>query len=190
MAARLMARQGFKIVCVIEYDGAVYNPNGLDIPKLLEHRRETGSITDFPDGENIDREQAMYLECDVLLPAARENVITSENAHKIRAKILCEGANGPTTAVADQILAEKKVFVIPDILANAGGVTVSYFEWVQNIQQFTWDEERITSELGRHVREAYATLARVARERKVSFRTAAYIVAIGRVGRATALRGV
>jgi glutamate dehydrogenase (NAD(P)+) len=190
MAARLMARQGFKIVCVIEYDGAVYNPNGLDIPKLLEHRRETGSITDFPDGENIDREQAMYLECDVLLPAARENVITSENAHKIRAKILCEGANGPTTAVADQILAEKKVFVIPDILANAGGVTVSYFEWVQDRQGFFWNEQLVIERLEEIMHASFDAVVSYAEKHGVNNRTAAYMVALDRVAYAIKLRGI
>ncbi|MEO7143206.1 MAG: Glu/Leu/Phe/Val dehydrogenase, partial [Bryobacteraceae bacterium] len=128
MSAKLMSRAGFKIVCIIEYDGAVYNPHGLDIAALERHRRETGSITGFAEAEDMDREEAFFLDCDVLLPAAKENVITSHNAGRIRARILCEGANGPTTYAADAILAAKKVFVIPDILANAGGVTVSYFE--------------------------------------------------------------
>ena len=128
MAAKLMQREGFKIVCIAEYDGAVCNPNGLDIPALLTHRDETGSILHFPGGENMDRHEAMFLECEVLIPAATENVITSKNADRLRCKILCEGANGPTTALADEILQRNGVFVIPDILANAGGVTVSYFE--------------------------------------------------------------
>jgi len=129
MAARLMSRAGFKIVSIVEYDAAVYNPHGLDIEALMKHRNETGSIAHFPEAEAVDKNEGLYQECEVLIPAATENVITSLNAHKIRAKILCEGANGPTTSVADEILAEKKIFVIPDILANAGGVTVSYFEW-------------------------------------------------------------
>ena len=190
MAARLMARQGFRIVCVIEYDGAVYNANGLDIPKLLEHKRETGSITDFPEGENIDREQAMYLECDVLLPAARENVITSENAHKIRAKILCEGANGPTTAVADKILEEKNVFVIPDILANAGGVTVSYFEWVQDRQGFFWNEQLVIERLEEIMHASFDAVVSYAEKHGVNNRTAAYMVALDRVANAIKLRGI
>src|SRR5437763_5829491 len=128
MAARLMSAAGFRIVAIIEYDGAVYNARGLDIAALQQHRHETGSITGFPEGEDMDKTEAMFLDCEVLIPAATENVITSENAHRIRCKILCEGANGPTTPLADQILADQKVFVIPDILANAGGVTVSYFE--------------------------------------------------------------
>ena len=135
-------------------------------------------------------EAMLQLDVDVLVPAALGGVITEANAADVRAKIVLEAANAPTTPKADEILQARGVMVLPDIWVNAGGVTVSYFEWVQNIQQFTWDEDRITAELGRHMREAYATLARVVRERKVSFRTAAFIVAIGRVGRATALRGV
>ena len=147
MAARLMAARGFRIVAIVEYDGAVYNPKGLDIAALRQHRKETGSITDFAGGEAIDKKEAMFLECDVLLPAATENVITSENADRLRCRILCEGANGPTTAIADEILADKKIFVIPDILANAGGVTVSYFEWVQDRQGFFWNEELVNTRL-------------------------------------------
>src|SRR5256714_1104497 len=128
MAAKLMSAIGFKIVAIVEYDGAVYNSKGLDIAALQQHRKETGSITGFAGGEDMDKHEAMFLECDVLIPAATENVITSRNAHQLRCKILCEGANGPTTPLADEILARNKVFVIPDILANAGGVTVYYFE--------------------------------------------------------------
>ena len=148
MAARADGeRRDSRSSASIEYDGAVYNPNGLDIAALKKHRRETGSINDFPGGEDMDKEEAMFLECDVLIPAATENVITSENADRLRCKILCEGANGPTTALADEILAEKKIFVIPDILANAGGVTVSYFEWVQDRQGFFWNEELVNTRL-------------------------------------------
>jgi len=125
MAAKLMARAGFKIICVIESDGAVFNPHGLDIEALMKHFHETGSITGFSEGEDYDRNDALYLDCEVLLPAAKENVITSANADRIKAKIICEGANGPTTSEADAILADKNIFVLPDILANAGGVTVS-----------------------------------------------------------------
>ncbi len=141
MAAKLMKAIGFKIVCIVEYDGAVYNPNGLDIAALQKHRKETGSITGFSGGEEMDKAEAMFLPCDVLIPAATENVVTSANADRLRCKILCEGANGPTTPLADEILGEKGVFVIPDILANAGGVTVSYFEWVQDRQGFFWTEK-------------------------------------------------
>jgi glutamate dehydrogenase (NAD(P)+) len=126
----------------------------------------------------------------VLVPAALGGVISGKNVGDVRARIVLEAANAPTTPEADEALTGRGVVVLPDIYVNAGGVTVSYFEWVQNIQQFTWDEDRVNTELQRHMREAYATLARVARERKVSLRTAAYVVAIGRVGRATVLRGV
>src|SRR5262249_36235541 len=143
MAARLMSSIGFKIVCIIEYDGAVYNPHGLDVAALERHRRETGSITGFSGGEDMDREKALFLECEALIPAATENVIHPGNAPGLRCRILCEGANGPTTPLADQILEDKKVFVIPDILANAGGVTVSYFEWVQDRQGFFWSEKNV-----------------------------------------------
>src|SRR5206468_6615099 len=129
MAAKLMSAAGFKIIGIIEYDGAVHNAKGLDIPALQEYRKDNGSIAGFPGATDIVKDEALFLECDVLLPAATENVIYSGNADRLRCKILCEGANGPTTPLADEVLAEKKIFVIPDILANAGGVTVSYFEW-------------------------------------------------------------
>jgi glutamate dehydrogenase (NAD(P)+) len=147
MAARLMSKAGYKVISIIEYDAAVRNPNGLDIEALMAYRKETGSIADFPGGENINKDEGLFQECDVLLPAATENVITSKTAGKLRCKILCEGANGPTTAIADKILAEKKIFVIPDILANAGGVTVSYFEWVQDRQGFFWNEQLVNDRL-------------------------------------------
>lgn len=190
MAAKLMSQAGFKIVSIIEWDGAVYNPNGLDIEKLFAHRHETGSIREFPEGEDIDREEALFLNCDVLLPAAKENVITSHNADKVRAKILCEGANGPTTAVADAILAEKKVFVIPDILANAGGVTVSYFEWVQDRQGFFWNEDMVNSRLEEIMVNSFKDVVAFAGKHNVYNRTAAYMVALDRVAFAIKLRGI
>ena len=190
MAAKLMQRAGFKIVCIIEWDGAVYNPNGLDILQLMAHKKETGSITDFSEGENMDRFEAMYLECDVLVPAAKENVITSHNAHKIRAKIICEGANGPTTHLADPILAEKNIFVIPDILANAGGVTVSYFEWVQDRMGYFWTEAEVNRRLEERMVESFADVVAYANTHKVDNRTAAYMLALDRVQFAIKLRGI
>lgn len=190
MAAKLMARAGLKVVCIIEWDGAVYNKNGLDIPKLLEHRKETGSITDFEGGENMDKDEAMFLDCDILVPAAKENVITTQNAARIRAKILCEGANGPTTAAADDILAERKIFVIPDILANAGGVTVSYFEWVQDRQGFFWNEELVNQRLEEIMVNSFAAIVEYAQKHNVNNRTAAYMVALDRVAFAVKLRGI
>ena len=190
MAARLMARAGFKIVAIIEYDGAVYNPNGLDITALARHRKETGSITGFAEGEEIDREEAFFLECDVLLPAAKENVITSHNADRIRARILCEGANGPTTYAADSILAEKKIFVIPDILANAGGVTVSYFEWVQDRQGFFWNEQLVNGRLEEIMVNSFRDVVGYAEKHGVNNRIAAYMLALDRVAFAIKLRGI
>ena len=190
MAARLMAAMGFKIVCIIEYDAAIYNPNGLDIAALAEHRKETGSIRDFPKGENVDRHEAMFLPCDVLLPAATENVITSETAPRLRCRILCEGANGPTTHLADPILRDKKIFVIPDILANAGGVTVSYFEWVQDRQGFFWNEDLINTRLEEIMVASFDAVVGYAEKHGVNNRTAAYMLALDRVAFAIKLRGI
>jgi len=190
MAARLMSAKGFKIVCIVEYDTAVYNAKGLDIAALENHRKETGSITGFPGGEDVDREQALFLDCDVLVPAATENVITSLNADKLRCKILCEGANGPTTQLADQILADKKIFVIPDILANAGGVTVSYFEWVQDRQGFFWNEQLVNTRLEEIMVESFDAVVHYAQTHGVNNRTAAYMLAHDRVAFAIKLRGI
>ena len=190
MSAKLMARSGFKIVCIIEYDGAVYNPKGLDIEALMQHRKETGSITGFAGGEDIDRESAFFLDCDVLLPAAKENVITTANADRIKAKIICEGANGPTTSEADAILADKKIFVIPDILANAGGVTVSYFEWVQDRQGFFWNEQLVNGRLEEIMVNSFRDVVSYAEKHQVHNRLAAYMLAIDRVASALQTRGL
>ncbi len=190
MSAKLMMRSGFKIVCIIEYDGAVYNPKGLDIEALMQHRRETGSITGFAGGKDIDRESAFFLDCEVLLPAAKENVITTANADRIKAKIICEGANGPTTSEADAILAEKKIFVIPDILANAGGVTVSYFEWVQDRQGFFWNEQLVNGRLEEIMVNSFQDVVSFAEKHKVHNRLAAYMLAIDRVASAMQTRGL
>ncbi|MEO8656837.1 MAG: Glu/Leu/Phe/Val dehydrogenase [Bryobacteraceae bacterium] len=190
MAAKLMQRAGFKIICIIEWDGAVYNPHGIDIQKLREHREETGSILNFSEGENMDPHEAMFLDCDVLLPAAREGVITSQNADRIRAKILCEGANGPTTAEADKILADKRVFVMPDILANAGGVTVSYFEWVQDRQGFFWNEQLVNGRLEEIMVNSFRDVVGYGEKHNVHNRTAAYMLALDRVAFAIKLRGI
>jgi glutamate dehydrogenase (NAD(P)+) len=190
MSARLMARSGFKIICIIEYDGAVYNPNGLDIEALMKHRHDTGSITGFSGGEDIDRDSAFFLDCDVLLPAAKENVITTANADRIKAKIICEGANGPTTSEADAILADKKIFVVPDILANAGGVTVSYFEWVQDRQGFFWNEQLVNGRLEEIMVNSFRDVVSYAEKHNVHNRLAAYMLAIDRVASALQTRGL
>jgi len=190
MAAKLMAAAGFRIVSVIEWDGAVYNTNGLDVAALMKHRHETGSIVGFPGGEDMDKDEAMYLDCDVLLPAAKENVITSLNAAKLRPKILCEGANGPTTHEADKILASKGIFVIPDILANAGGVTVSYFEWVQDRQGYFWNEKMVNDRLEEIMVESFNDVVTYAEKHRVNNRIAAYMVALDRVAFAIRKRGL
>jgi glutamate dehydrogenase (NAD(P)+) len=190
MAARLMAKEGFKIISIIEWDGAVYNKNGLNIEALMAHRKETGSIVDFLEAENIDREEAMFLPCDVLIPAAKENVLTSLTADRIRAKILCEGANGPTTAAADAILQDKGVFVIPDILANAGGVTVSYFEWVQDRQGYFWNEDLVNTRLEEIMVNSFRDVVQYAEKHNVNNRIAAYMLALDRVAFAIKLRGI
>jgi glutamate dehydrogenase (NAD(P)+) len=190
MAAKLMRAMGFKIVAIVEYDGAVYNAGGLDIAALQQHRKETGSITGFAGGEDMDKAEAMFLDCDVLIPAATENVITSENAHRVRCRILCEGANGPTTPLADEILADQKVFVIPDILANAGGVTVSYFEWVQDRQGFFWNEQLVNDRLQEIMDESFDAVVHYAEAHKTNNRIAAYMLALDRVANAIRLRGI
>jgi glutamate dehydrogenase (NAD(P)+) len=188
--ARFLRQRGGKVVAVSDVTGAIHYRPGIDIPALVEHVKNTRSVVGFPGSETIDNDALLALDVDVLVPAALGGVISSKNVNDIRARIVLEAANAPTTPEADEALTTRGVVVLPDIYVNAGGVTVSYFEWAQNIQQFTWEEEKVTTELQRHMRDAYATLARVVKERKVSFRTAAYVVAIGRVGRATVLRGV
>ena len=188
--AHFLRQRGGKVIAVSDVTGAIRYRPGLDIPALAEHVKKTKSVLGFPGAEKIDNDELLTLDVDVLVPAALGGVISLKNANDIRARLVLEAANAPTTPEADEALTERGVVVLPDIFVNAGGVTVSYFEWAQNIQQFTWEEDKVTAELQRHMREAYATLARVARERKVSFRTAAYIIAIGRVGRATVLRGM
>jgi glutamate dehydrogenase (NAD(P)+) len=190
MAAKLMQRSGLKVVAVIEVDGAIRNPKGIDVQKLMAHRKETGSIVDFPGAENMDAAEAMEQPCDVLLPGAKENVITSANAASIRAKIVCEGANGPTTAVADGILAERGIFVIPDILANAGGVTVSYFEWVQDRQGYFWNEQLVNGRLEEIMVDSFRDVVSYAEKHQVDNRTAAYMLALDRVAFAIKLRGI
>ena len=190
MAARLMSAIGFKIVAIVEYNGAVYNKHGLDVAALMRHRKDTGSIVDFSEAEAVDRKEALFLDCEVFIPAATENVVTSLNVDKLRCKILCEGANGPTTSIADEILAEKKIFVIPDILANAGGVTVSYFEWVQDRQGFFWSEDVVNTRLQEIMVQSFDAVTAYAEKHGVHNRIAAYMLALDRVAFAMKLRGI
>jgi glutamate dehydrogenase (NAD(P)+) len=189
-AARLMADAGYKIIGVIEVDGAVYNKHGIDVDALERHRASKRSITGFPEAEAADPAELMLAECEILVPAATENQITSQNADRIRCRILAEGANGPTTAAADEILAEKRVFVIPDILCNAGGVTTSYFEWVQDRQGYFWKESVVNEQLEDIMVNAFDDVVRYAQKHNVNNRIAAYMLAIDRVAYTIKLRGI
>jgi glutamate dehydrogenase (NAD(P)+) len=190
VSADLLARAGATIVAVTDWKGGVRNPKGLDITKMLEFAKEHKTIDGFPGGEPISNEELFSLDVDVLLPAALENQITVENAPQIRAKILTEGANGPTTPEAHKILHERGVFVIPDILANSGGVTVSYFEWVQDRYGYFWEEEEVNTRLEKKMIEAFDDVLQTSLKYNVDLRTGAYIVAINRVGTVTRMRGM
>ncbi len=189
-AARLMHEQGYKIIGIAEVDGGLYNKNGIDLDALSEYRQRNGTIHGFPGAEAHDPADLLITDCDVLIPAATENVITTQNAYKVQARILCEGANGPTTAAADDILAEKKVFVIPDILANAGGVTASYFEWVQDRQGYFWKESVVIEQLEHIMRSSFEDVVRYAETHNVNNRIAAYMLAIDRVAFTIRQRGI
>jgi glutamate dehydrogenase (NAD(P)+) len=178
------------VIGVAEVNVGLYNRNGLDIPSFVRWRKEQGTVAGFPGAEEVDPHELLTYECDVLLPAATENQITSHNAGSLRARIVIEGANGPTTALADDILREKRVFVVPDILANAGGVTVSYFEWVQDRQGYFWTEEMVNERLSHIMRSSFQDVAKYAANHDVSMRTAAYMLAIDRVAFAVNLRGI
>ena len=181
-AARLIAERGGRIVAVADHAGGVARKGGLDVTALLDWAGEHRTVAGFPGGDAFDGADIIGWEADVLIPAALEDAITRENADAVRAQIVVEAANGPTTPEASEILHARDVTVVPDILANAGGVTVSYFEWAQNIQQFRWELDRVTSELESKMRTAYAAVRDVARQRRVDLRTAAFVLAIQRVG--------
>jgi glutamate dehydrogenase (NAD(P)+) len=189
-AARLMFEGGYKVIGIVEIDGGLYNPNGIDVDALWEYRYRQGTIQDFTGAEKVDPAELMLTECDILIPAATENVITSQNAPRVKTRILCEGANGPTTAAADDILADKGVFVIPDILANAGGVTVSYFEWVQDRQGYFWKESVVNEQLGQIMTSSFEDVVRYAETHAVNNRIAAYMLAIDRVAYTIRQRGI
>jgi glutamate dehydrogenase (NAD(P)+) len=190
VAAQLMENLGLMVVAVSDKSGGIYNPKGLRIRDVLQHGRQKRFLKDYKEADHISNEDLLTLDCDVLVPAARENVITSHNATSIKARIICEGANGPTTAGADKILAENGVFVIPDILANAGGVTVSYFEWVQNREALSWGLDEINLRLRQIMMRAYSDVRRLADEYELDARHAAHIQAITRVAEATRVRGI
>src|SRR5215470_7351587 len=190
VAARLLAEDGASIIAVSDSGGGLVDSKGLDIKAVLEHKNRTGFLRGYHGAEPIGNEKLLELECEVLIPAALENQITLENASRIRAKIVAEAANGPTTPGADEVLHKNGVFLIPDILANAGGVTVSYFEWVQGLYSFFWDENEVNKHLERKMTQAFREVHSVASQYKVHMRTAAYILAVGRVAEATRVRGI
>jgi glutamate dehydrogenase (NAD(P)+) len=187
-AARLIAEQGARIVAVADHTGGVCSEAGLDVPALVAWVAEHGGVKGFPSGEAFDGSEIVTWDADVLVPAALEDAIHKDNAGDVKASIIVEGANAPTTPDASEILNERGILIIPDILANAGGVTVSYFEWAQNIQQFRWDEERVNQELDKKMGRAYRSVREVANEHGIDMRTAAFVLAIRRVGKAALAR--
>jgi glutamate dehydrogenase (NAD(P)+) len=190
VAARLLKQVGVKVVAIGEVYGSIYNPDGIDIDRLIEYRAKNGRINDFPDTELVPNDQLLELPCDILVPAALENQIDTDNAPRIKAKIIVEGANGPTSPEADDILADRGIMVVPDILANAGGVTVSYFEWVQALQAFPWTEQQVNERLKQIMTNSFNAVFETSEQFKVSLRTGALAYAVTRVAEFTQLRGI
>jgi glutamate dehydrogenase (NAD(P)+) len=190
VSADLLAQIGAKVVAVTDWKGGVYNPKGLDVQKLIDYARNHETVEGFPGADHLTNDQLWSLDVDILIPAALENQITMENASKIKAKIITEGANGPTTPDAHRYLHERGVFVIPDILANSGGVTTSYFEWVQDRYGYFWEEEEVNTRLEKKMCVAFDAVLQTSLKYKVDLRTSAYIVAIQRVSIVTKMRGM
>ncbi len=189
-AALLMAEKGYKIIALADITGSLYNPKGLNVREVLAYLKENKTVDGYTEAENIPTSDLLELDCEILMPAATENQITSQNAHRIKCRILAEGANGPTTADADEIVADKNIFVIPDILANAGGVTVSYFEWVQDRMGFFWNENLVNTRLHEIMVSSFHDVVGFAEKYRVNTRLAAYMLAIDRVAYDTRLRGI
>ena len=187
-AGLLLHQAGAKIIAVADHTGGITNKDGLDAEALFEHVRRERGVAGFP-GDAISNEELLVMDCDILIPAALGGVITRDNAKDIKTKMVVEAANSPITTIADEILGERGIYIVPDILANAGGVTVSYFEWVQNVQVFTWSEEHVNSELEKYMLPAYQAVRQVMDERQVNMRTAAFSIAIERVAEAERIRG-
>ncbi len=189
-AALYASDLGFKVVGVSDVRGGIYNPNGLNIPDVVEHAQKTGSVVDYAHADKVSNEELLELPCDILIPAALENQLTKQNAAKVRARLIVEGANGPTTPDADDIFTDRGIVVIPDILANSGGVVVSYFEWVQDLQAFFWEEEEIFHRLGRIMTRAYDNTSYYAEKYHIDLRSGAQAAAIHRVAQALTTRGI
>lgn len=188
--AEILHKAGGKIIGVSDVNGGLYDKAGMDIPDLIQYVSKNKTVKGYKGFTLISNEELMTKPCDGLIPAALGGILTRENADQISASFIIEGANAPTTPEADEIFHRKNIPVVPDILANSGGVTVSYFEWVQNIQQFRWDETKVNQELKKIMDRSYQGIAKIVKEKKIDFRTAAFIVALGRVGRAVAVRGI
>jgi glutamate dehydrogenase (NAD(P)+) len=192
IAAQYFERAGAKVIAISDSKGGIYNENGLNVSQILDCKKRYSCLITLEarGGEEITNEELLELDCDILVPSALENQINHKNASKIKAKIIAEGANGPTTPEADEILHDRGIFIVPDILANAGGVTVSYFEWVQNLQELLWNEEEISERLTRIMRRSFAEVLNISQREKVDMRTGALMLGIGRVAEATKLRGI
>ncbi len=191
-AAQYFDRAGAKIIAISDYEGGIYNPKGLNVPEALSCRDQYSCFITRkgPGWEEITNQELLAVDCDILVPAAIENQLTHVNASKVRAKMIVEGANGPTTPEADEIFKDRGIFIAPDILANAGGVTVSYFEWVQNLQELIWNEEEISDRLTRILKKSFSDTLAISQKQKVDMRTAALMLGIGRVAEATRLLGI
>jgi glutamate dehydrogenase/leucine dehydrogenase len=190
VAAALLAAEGSSIVAVSDSSGGIHNPAGLEPAKVTAWKQEHGTVVGLPGSDEVTNREILEVECDILVPAALENQITRHNAANVKATVVAEAANGPTTPEADEILYDRGVFLIPDILCNAGGVTVSYFEWVQDMQSFFWTEERINQSLKEIMDRAFESVQEMSDLHEVDMRTAAYMVAVARVAEATMLRGL
>ena len=189
-AAKFLCEDGVSIIAVSDSQGGIYNPNGLDPAAVQAHKQETSSVIHFPGADTVTNAELLEIACDILVPSALEKQITGENAGRVQAKIIAEAANGPTEPEADQIFSDRGVFVIPDVLCNAGGVTVSYFEWVQDLQHFFWNEREVNRQLESIMNNAFDAVLQVHLEKKVDMRLAAYVFAIDRVSKATVIRGI
>jgi glutamate dehydrogenase (NAD(P)+) len=190
IGALLLHREGYKIVSVSDMYGALYNPDGLDMPAVMDYLRDEGRLEGYENADYMENAGQLELPCELLIPAATENQITSENADRIQAQLVVEGANGPTTPRGQEILDSRGVMVVPDILANAGGVTVSYFEWVQDRMGYFWTEEIVNSRLEQVMVKSFSSVVKMAEKHNVNLRTGAYLVAIDRVARVYRMRGV
>ena len=190
VSASLLAKEGCRVLAISDTKGGIYNPKGLDIEGVLAKKQETGSVTNFKEAETITNAELLGLQCDILVPAAFENQIVETNASSVKAKIIIEGANGPITPEADRVLVDKNVFTVPDILANTGGVIISYLEWVQCLQSFFWDEEEVNNYLKKIMNSAFAEILGISQKEQVDMRTAACMLALGRLATAMATRGI